>query len=132
MTLTLRVFAVVFGLSFVEVANAALPPGSYDKLRIAAEDAIIIQVTATKVDTVGGTMAITAKAKVIQVERSKNGLKPGDAITIKYSVPTTPIPGPVPTPVVEKDVIYPAFMNKTGADYQPAAHGWTFKMTPEH
>jgi hypothetical protein len=123
--------AVLSVLCFTSMAHAALPPGSYDKLRIEAQEAVTIVVQSAKVVEAGNSKHVTIEAKVLGVERSKAGLKKGDKITIKYSVPSVAMPGPVPTPILEADGFYPAFLNKSGSDYVPAAHGWSFKMTPE-
>ena len=127
----MRTLSLLTVLSLVPFCQAALPPGSYDTLRIKAEEAIIIQVTSVRVTPAGGHKDVTVNAKVVGLERTKNGLKRGDAITIKYMITDTPIPGPEPIPVIEKDIIYPACLNKSGTDYAPAAFGWSFRMTPE-
>ena len=123
----MRFLAVAAILSFATFAQAELPPGSYNKLRADAEEALTIQVTdiARNSDN-----QVYVSAKVLGVERSKSGLKKGDSIRLKYS-PAKPKVGPAPPPIPEKDGVYPAFLNKKGDDFEPAAHGSSFKMTPE-
>lgn len=127
----MRFLSLLAVFAFSGATQAALPPGAYDKLRIAAEEAITIEVSGVKVVHAGNQDDVTVDAKVIGLERTKNGLHRGDAIIIKYAIATPPIPGPVPVPVIEKNIVYPAFLNKKGTDFEPAAYGWSFKMTPE-
>lgn len=118
-------------LSLVAAASAELPPGSYDKLRKEAQEALIIEVTdVTTTLVAGGTNQVIVKAKVLAVERSTAGLKKGDSIRIQYET-HPPMPGPKPIPLLKAEEILPAFLNAKGRAYEPAAHGWSFVMTPE-
>jgi hypothetical protein len=92
----IRAFSVL--ILFASVGHAELPPGSYDKLRMEAPDAVTIQVAGVKEATVGGEKQVTVEAKVLGVERSKSGLKVGDAVTIRYGIPLISLPGPRPIP----------------------------------
>ncbi|HEY1188048.1 MAG TPA: hypothetical protein VGE74_10350 [Gemmata sp.] len=119
----------VAGVLFVTAFTQAVPPpGTYDKLRAGAEEAVTIQVV-TVVSGANGDVGV--QAKVLGVERSKSGLKKGDTVSIKYTVPAKGTVGPTPVPVLEKDEVYPAFLNKKGDEFAPAAYGSSFKMTPE-
>jgi len=117
--------------AIVHVAHAEPPPGTYDRLRVEAEDAVTFQVTSVKEAAGEKAKEVTVEAKVLGVERSKAGLKKGDAVTITYSVPTILRPGPTPVPVLDRDGVYPAFLNKRGKTFAPAAAGSSFRMTPE-
>lgn len=127
----MRCLAVLVVLFTASWACAELPPGSYNKLRADADEAIIIHVTDVKIALMGGDQSVTVEAKVLAVERSKNGLKKGDTITIVYTILGKPVVGPLPVPLLEKGEDYPAFLNKKGQIYEPAAYGWSFKMTLE-
>ncbi|OWK42151.1 hypothetical protein FRUB_04229 [Fimbriiglobus ruber] len=74
---------------------------------------------------------VVVVAKVLGVERSKAGLKKDDTVTIKYAIPTKPVIGPKPVPLLVQDDVYPAFLNKKGDAFEPAAYGSSFEMTPE-
>ena len=95
--------------------RAELPPSAYNKLRIDAEEAVTIEVTGVQIALMGGDKNVTVEAKVLGVERSKNGLKKGDSVTFRYDIPAKPPIGPAPPPLLEKVSVYPAFLNKKGA-----------------
>lgn len=117
--------------------RAELPPGSYDKLRVDAAEALVIRVTEVQKRDVGNDIVVTAKAEVLGVERSKAKLKPGDTIALTYSFvnrdKVKAFAGASPPPVLTKGAVVPAFLNSNegGKDYGPAAHGNSFTMTPE-
>jgi transketolase C-terminal domain/subunit len=69
---------------FIPPAQAEIPPGSYDKLRIGAEEALIIKVVTVNRMLSGNRefTLISVKAKVVAVQRSKKGIKPGTEISI--------------------------------------------------
>src|SRR5580692_11370075 len=110
----MRLVTVFVVLSFAASVHAELPPGAYNTLRIDAEEAVTIEVTSVKIALMGGDKSLTVEAKVLGVERSKSGLKKGDSVTIRYDIPAKPPIGPAPPPVLEKDSVYPAFLNKKG------------------
>lgn len=120
-------------------AHAELPPGSYDELRMEAEEALIIEVISGITRTLGaGEMEVVLKIKVLTAQRSKAGLKKDSQVTIRYvsfdqSKSSTFVPGAAPIPVLKKGRVYPAFLNraKNRRDFEPAAYGWSFLMTPE-
>jgi hypothetical protein len=72
---------------------------------------------------------ITATAKIVKVNKTAAGLEAGSEVTIRYSVPTKPIPG-APPPVVQKGKRYAAFLRKVdGAEhFQPAAASGSFDV----
>jgi hypothetical protein len=126
-----------FGLMLSNV-RAELPPGSYDKLRSEAQDAIIIEVeSVTAKELKSGWTEVILKARVLAVERSKSALKRGSMITIRYQSRDpnkVKFVGPRPVPILEKGEIYPAFLNGNEGMrvFEPAAFGLSFVMTPEH
>jgi hypothetical protein len=74
---------------------------------------------------------VGAKATVLKVERSKTGLKEGDAIRIVYTIKVRkrPVPGPRPLRLVKKGKEYTAFLKqKQGKTYVPAAMGESFTV----
>lgn len=72
--------ALVLAFWATPVAKAELSPGSYDKLRIDAEEALVIEVASVaQKKTAKGGYDVTVKAKVLKAERSKAGLKKGTA-----------------------------------------------------
>ena len=120
-------------------ARAELPPGSYDKLRAKAEEALIIEVDSVKThEREPGWLDVVVTARVVRVERSKARLKKGGTVTVRYeSLDRTklkkPVIGPRAVPLLKKGEFYPAFLNvtKETKEYQPAAYGESFVMTPE-
>jgi hypothetical protein len=119
--------------------KAELPPGSYDSLRMNATDALVIKVISVKQkplpDNALRTIEVSLKARILEIERTKMGLKKGNYIIIRYPVLDStqpPIPGPRPIPVLEQGGVYPAFLNQQpDGTYAPAAYGESFRMTPE-
>lgn len=126
-----RLAALLCLMTVAGLTYAELPPGSYDKLRAEADDALVIQVTGVNVDTKSTAREVTVQAKVLGVERSKSGLKKGDNITFNYRISTVQVPGPRPIPLLVKGDVYPAFLKTMGKSLEPAAYGESFKMTPE-
>ena len=117
--------------------GAELPPGSYDRLRREAQDAIIIEVeSVTARELKAGWTDVTMTARVVYVERSKAVLKNGARITIRYESRDpnkVNFPGPRPIPILKKGETYPAFLNGNEGTkvFEPAAFGESFVMTPE-
>jgi hypothetical protein len=127
--------AAVVSLICGMTAVLELPPGSFDKLKIGAEEALVIQITSVKTTPAATGKDVTLEAKVLGIERSKSGQKKDDVITIQYFAqdPNVPIPGPRIIPVLAKDEVYPGFLNKkrSAKVFEPAAYGESFHMTPE-
>ena len=73
---------------------------------------------------------IRAAAKVIEVLRSRNTITVGDIIELRYryTAPSRGHAGPGTVPLLEKNNIYPAFLNKKDGDtyYLPAAGRYSF------
>ncbi len=74
---------------------------------------------------------------MLAAERSKTGLKPGDAIVIRYThidrEKLKGFAGPRTIPILKMGAVYPAFLNRQedAKTYTPAAYGESFRMTPE-
>jgi hypothetical protein len=123
---------------FTPPAQAEIPPGSYDKLRIGAEEALIIKVIKVnkKLSSNREVTLISVKAMVVAVQRSKKGIKPGREISIVYESqnPNSTMTGPRRIGVLEEGAYYPAFLNISDNQktYRPAAYGESFKMTPDN
>ena len=125
----LVLWAAVFGTE----TRAELPPGSYDKLRAEAQEALTGEVLSveTKELEVGKT-EVVAEMKVTAVKRSKADLKKGDTLTVKYvhidSTKLKGFAGPRPVPILKKGETCTAFLNKKDDEetYEPAAYGESF------
>jgi hypothetical protein len=125
------------------IAKAELPPGSYDKLRKGAGEMLVIEIIGVKQRTVPNyQIEVTLQAKVLKVEQSLTGLKPGAEVVISYTErdlvnrPLSAGPPPTgarPVPILERGSVYPAFLNRAsnGKSYEPAAYGESFRMMPE-
>ncbi len=133
--LFLTLLVIVIAMAIVTTSFAELPPGSYDKMRVDADSAVTILVTSLKATDAHDGKEVVFEAKVLGVERSKSGIKKGDSIKVGYFArdPGKPIAGPRPIPILERDSVHPAFLERDAHPgvYKPAAHGESFKMTPE-
>ena len=96
-----------------------------------ADEAVILHITSVSIRANGTYKEVTIQAQIVRVGRSLSGLERGDAITVKYEVSTVPFPGPRPVPILRKNEVYPAFLNKSGNSYVPAAFGESFNSKPE-
>ncbi|MCA9560521.1 MAG: hypothetical protein KC583_18360, partial [Myxococcales bacterium] len=114
-------------------AHAEIEPKYYAEMQAGAPEAVTVKVT--EVDTSVCVLwcskqSVTAKAVVTAVERSANGLKVGDAITIHYThlIPSGGWAGPRPIPVLKEGETTVAFLrlNKR-MGYHPAARGYSFE-----
>lgn len=69
---------------------------------------------------------LLVKAEVLEVKRSRTGLVPGKVITVRYKreIIQPPMPGPQPSPRLEKGKVYPVLFQKSkeGDFYEPT--GW--------
>lgn len=126
-----RPLAIAAALSFTPLAHADLPAGRLDQMRVEAELVLTIQIVSVKEVVNGASKDVTVTARVLGVERSAFGTKKGEEITITYTDSVKPPPGSEPMPTLEKDGVYPAFLNRSGKGYQPAAWVASFRMTPE-
>lgn len=128
----LPAIAMLSCLSFVPASRAELPPGSYDTLRLEAPEALLIEVLAVKRAVKGNATEVVAVGRVLHVERTKVGLRTGATVEIRYIHTNAPMAGPRPVPLLVEKTIIPAFLKKVdGKDFEPAAYGMSFVMTPE-
>ncbi len=110
---------------------AEIAPKYYIEWQDQAQEALTIEVLDVNKEwciICRGPRAIEVKAKVTAVKRSKNGLKGGETLTIKYKhVPLGDRSGPRAIPILREKNSYPAFLNKSGDFYRPAARGNSFR-----
>jgi hypothetical protein len=130
-----KLVVLVAILAVGSTAHAELPPGSYDTLRIEAQEALIIETASvTSRPLKDGRIEVMVTARVMAVERSKSGLKKGGTISIRYDTYNQGAapPGPRQLPVLKKGEFYPAFLNASGdRGFSPAAYGESFTLSPE-
>jgi hypothetical protein len=136
--LLLTATLVSIALPHTAPAQAEIPPGSYDKLRISAGEALIIKIEKVERRLSGNRefTTVLVKAKVVAVQRSKNGIKPGNNISIQYESrnPNSTMTGARRIAILQEGNYYPAFLNINDdrKNYSPAAYGESFTMTPEN
>ena len=115
---------------FMTAAQAALPPGSYGKLRAQAQEKLRIKITGVEQQGTGPKLQVIFTAEVLAAERSATGLKPGDQITIQSYHWTKSYAGPKNPPVLPKGWVGVAYLNKakgSGKNYELAAYGESFE-----
>ena len=120
--------AVVFGA----IAQAELPPGSYDKLKAGAQEKLKIKIVGVEQQGKGPRMKVIFTAAVLQVKCSATGLKPGDHITIQSYRWTKSYAGPKNPPVLPKGWEGVAYLNKaksSNKNYRLAAYGESFEAS---
>lgn len=131
----MRMFATALLLAALVLSTcvrAELPPGSYDTLRAEAPEALLVEVLGVRRAVKGNATEVLAVARVLHVERTRAGLKPGATVEIRYIHQNSNVPGPRPVPLLAEKSIMPAFLKKgEGKDFEPAAYGMSFVMTPE-
>ena len=118
--------ALVFGA----VAQAELPPGSYDKLKAGAQEKFKIKIVGVEQQGKDPKMTVIFTAEVLQVERSATGVKPGDRITIQSYHWTKSYAGPKNPPVLPEGWEGVAYLNKakgSNKNYRLAAYGGSFE-----
>jgi hypothetical protein len=108
----LSLAALLATLVFMARAQAALPPGSYDKLKAEAQEKLRIRIVEVDQQGKGPKLKVTFTAQVLQVERSATGLKPGEQITIQSYRWTKSYAGPKNPPVLPKGWVGVAYLNK--------------------
>lgn len=116
------------------VARAELSPDHYRRLQEEAPECLVLQVE--KVETKvtqgkdGRQLEIKAVATVQEVVRSRAGRKAGETIRIAYDIvqPLIPMPGPAPTPLLEKGTRTKAYLRPGASpdEFTPAAYGQSF------
>ncbi len=110
--------------------RAEMAPEVYERFKKESAEAVTIE--AVTVTTTGST--ITVEANILSVERSKSGLKPGDAIRISYQVirHTEPIIGASQPIVLDKGKRYLAYLEQIepSGTFRITAGGHSFLKVP--
>ena len=136
MTSSIRLMALVFFLA-LGTAYAEIAPGEYAKMREAATEKLIVEVTGVskKASDRADWSETTVKAKVLHAEASNSNLKPGQEIEIRFKAfdfeKGKMTPGVWPNRILKIGEVVPAYLNwdKIGKCYSPAAHGESFVLT---
>lgn len=120
-------------LLVVAVAKGELPPEVYRDLQQEAEEELRVQVWKVTSKPAGifdrSHWTETVEATVVEVVRSKSGVKKGDVISIIYGrqVPKKGWVGPSPPPQLKEGGEYPAFLKRDeGQRFSIAARGMSF------
>lgn len=119
-------------LMLASSAFAELPPSAYSSMQDKATDVLTLDILRVE-DTPGDSPnqhQISVLGQVDAVKRSSDGLKPGDFVTIMYTITQHPAgwagPGEVPVPKEQDET--PAYLIKdpqTG-NFTPAAGRMSF------
>jgi hypothetical protein len=118
------------------LAQAELPPEAYRQMQAKAPEYLTIEVlsvqTQQSVEAQGVQIKVEVQAKVRTAQRSKAGVKEGQVITIRYGhmVYNQPPPGPSQVPILKKETVCPAYLEKKGDQFAPAAGGYSFETVP--
>jgi len=111
---------------------AELPPKVYSKWQNKADETLYIKVVDIKTYIKNNTKYIYAKAKVLNVIKTKYNLQNGSIIDISYNKTAIIDPfivGPSSPITLQKDKIYKAYLNKTSNNkFTIAAGGKSFKQ----
>ncbi len=127
-----RAFALL--LLTASLSLAELPPYVYQAEQAGAPEALELKIISvrhrTTKDGEDTRSAVTVRARVEKVERSKTQLKAGDEIVVAYERTdrARPMPGPSEIPLLRKGQSVPAYLSgetKSGI-YAPAAGGKSF------
>ena len=113
--------------------RAELTTDHYRRLQDEAPECLVIRIDQVETQVTlgkdGRMTGVKATATIREVVRSKAGRKVGESLRIEYEVIQTviPMPGPAPTPILEKGATVRAFLRPAGADtLGPAAYGQSF------
>jgi hypothetical protein len=117
---------------FAATSPAALPPGSYDKLKAEAQEKLTIKIIGVETkEQSDRRLEVLFTAEVLTVERSETHLKPGDAIQIQSYRWTKRYAGPKNPPLLPVGWTGIAYLNKADEDadhvYSLAAYGASFE-----
>ncbi|MFT4176172.1 MAG: hypothetical protein QM627_05910 [Luteolibacter sp.] len=124
------IFCLLLG---VTVAKGELSPEVYRDLQKEAEEELRIKVSKVTSKPAGifdrSNWTETIEATVVEVVRSKSGVKKGEVISIVYHrlVPKKGWVGPSPPPRLKEGNEYPAFLKRDeGQRFSIAARGMSF------
>jgi hypothetical protein len=117
---------------FVATAPAALPPGSYEKLKAEAQEKLTIKIIQVeKKKQSDRRLEVLFTAEVLAVERTETCLKPGDMIQIQSYRWTKRYAGPKNPPLLPVGWTGIVYLNKADEDadnlYSLAAYGDSFE-----
>jgi hypothetical protein len=120
---------------FVTASPAALPPGSYEKLKAAAQEKLTIKIIVVETkEQSDRRIEVLYTAEVLAVERSETHLKPGDTIQIQSYRWTKRYAGPKNPPLLPVGWTGIAYLNKPDSEaenennpYVLAAYGDSFE-----
>jgi hypothetical protein len=127
-----RVLVAGLILALASSVRAELPAAAYAQMQREAPEAVTIHVLSVAcVETmhpVAVDVAVTVLARVTAVERTASCLKPGALIRITYTHrrQAVPPPGPGEVPILEVWKTYPAFLERRGEAFRPAARSHSF------
>ena len=123
---------IILILLAISTLFAELPPQVYDKWRASAEEVLDIKVLNLKLDIKDNIEQIYAKAEVLKAIRSKNNLKKGSVIYIRYSKNHKIDPfivGPSIALTLKENKRYRAYLDKAkDGNYTTAVGGKSFKL----
>ncbi len=132
-----RRFLFLLCVAFVFSAssgNAALPPGSVEAKKKSASEVLVIEVITVEEGTRKGVnVPVFLTSKVVSVEKSKTGLKPGKVIRIesfrraKLSLPVAGPVAPSSTPKGWKGRVYLAKRESADKPFPLAVYGHSFE-----
>jgi len=132
----LTLVTLLASVIFLAAAQAALPPGSYEKLKAEAQEKLKIKIVGVEQQGKGPKLEVIFTAEVLAVERSASGLKPGDRITIQSYRWTKSYAGPTNPPVLPQGWVGVAYLNQAkgkakgpGQNYTLAAYGESFEAS---
>jgi hypothetical protein len=119
---------------FAAISPAALPPGSYEKLKAEAQEKLTIKIIGVETkEQSDRRLDVLFTAEVLAVERSETCLKPGDTIQIQSYRWTKRYAGPKNPPLLPIGWTGIAYLNKADEDgdnlYTLAAYGDSFEET---
>jgi hypothetical protein len=122
---------------FAATSPAALPPGSYEKLKAEAQEKLTIKIIGVETkEQSDRRLEVLFTAEVLAVERSETCLKPGDTIQIQSYRWIKRYAGPKNPPLLPVGWTGIAYLNKADSDdedannlYTLAAYGDSFEET---
>ncbi len=117
----------------VSAHQADVAPSWHRDLQNWAPEALTVKVQTVTTQpykrTWGTEIHVKVKALVEQVERSRDNIKPGQVIEIRYlhNRYTKPKSGARELPILQKDKSYPAFLEPDKKHYVPGAGSYSFE-----
>ena len=116
----IAVFSIVV---YVAIAPAALPPGSYEKLKAEAQEKLAIKILEVETKKQSDRrLDVLFTAEVLAVDRSETGLKSGDTIRIQSYRWTKSYAGPKNPPLLPVGWTGIAYLNKAESEAKEADH----------